>query len=173
MHTPEELLKAIIACSPDGYVSCDEFGKIVFVNETIERITGWSASELIGQDTSKIYSLPESLTSSAGEDGKIKPQAAILFRRDGKKITLKARQIEIKKISSKDCPQIFTAIKEIDEILSLPTEELDQNVFEFYDATTKHVTDLSRRRIRHAFLQKMILEKLKQTVEMKPGELVH
>ena len=40
--------------------------------------------------------MPESLTSTAGENGKIKPQAAILLRRDGKKITLKARQIEIK-----------------------------------------------------------------------------
>ncbi len=97
MHTPEELLKTIIACSPDGYVSCDEFGKIVFVNEVIEKITGWGAKELIGQKASKIYSLPESLASVANEDGKIKPQAAILFRRDGKKITLKARQIEIKK----------------------------------------------------------------------------
>ena len=97
-YTSEELLKAIIACSPDGYVSCDEFGKIVFVNEVIEKITGWSISELIGQKASKIYSLPESLTSAASEGGKIKPQAAILFRRDGKKLTLKARQIEIKKV---------------------------------------------------------------------------
>ncbi len=96
-HSSEELLKAIIICSPDGYVSCDEFGKIVFVNEIIEKITGWSVNELIGQEASKIYSLPESLTSAASEDGKIKPQAAILFRRDGRKVTLKARQIEIKK----------------------------------------------------------------------------
>lgn len=96
-HTSEELLKAIIACSPDGYVSCDEFGKIVYVNEVVEKITGWSAKELIGQESLKIYSLPESLTSRVGQEGKIKPQAAILFQRDGKKITLKARQIEIKK----------------------------------------------------------------------------
>ena len=96
-HTSEELLKAIIACSPDGYVSCDEFGKIVYVNEVVEKITGWSAKELIGQESLKIYSLPESLTSRVGQEGKVKPQAAILFQRDGKKITLKARQIEIKK----------------------------------------------------------------------------
>ncbi len=101
-HTSEELLKAIISCSPDGYVSCDEFGKIVFVNEVIEKISGWSVSELIGQETSGLYSLPESLTASTSEDRKIKPQAAILFHRDGKKFTLQARQIEIKKINSED-----------------------------------------------------------------------
>lgn len=106
-HSSEELLKAIITCSPDGYVSCDEFGKIVFVNETIEKITGWSAKELIGQKASKIYSLPESLTSAASEGGKIKSQAAILFRRDGRKITLKARQIEIKKSAKKSLNDLF------------------------------------------------------------------
>ncbi len=96
-HTLEELLKAILNCSPDGYTSCDEFGKIVFINEVIEKISGWSSKELIGQETSKLYSLPESLTLSADSDKKVKPQAAILFRRDGKRITLKARQTEIKK----------------------------------------------------------------------------
>lgn len=107
MYTPEELLKAIIACSPDGYVSCDEFGKIVFVNEVVEKITGWSAEELIGKESSKIYSLPESLTAAGREDEKVKPQAVILFRRDGKKLTLKARQIEIKKTDTSKSRNVF------------------------------------------------------------------
>ena len=106
-YTPEELLKAIITCSPDGYISCNEFGKIVFINEVIEKITGWSAKELAGKEASKIYSLPESLASAANKDGKIKPQAAILFRRDGNKITLKARQIEIKKLGSSSSGNSF------------------------------------------------------------------
>ena len=106
-YTSEELLKAIIACSPDGYVSCDEFGKIVFVNEVIEKITGWSSKELIGKEASTIYSLPESLTSAASDGGKIKPQAAILFRRDGNKITLKVRQIEIKKQTNNNVGNSF------------------------------------------------------------------
>ena len=97
-YRSEELLNAIVSCSPDGYVACDEFGKITFVNETIERITGWSNQELVGQGVSKIYTLPESLAVkvSSGEST-TKAQAAILFRRDGKKLTLPARQIEIKK----------------------------------------------------------------------------
>jgi len=93
----DDLLKAIISCSPDGYVASDEFGKITFVNEVIEKITGWSSGELLGQEVSKIYSLPECLTSSVVH-GKTtsKPQAAVLFRRDGKKLTLRARQTEIR-----------------------------------------------------------------------------
>ncbi|MBI3591859.1 MAG: PAS domain S-box protein [Candidatus Melainabacteria bacterium] len=101
-YKPEELLNALVSCSPDGYVASNEFGKIIFINEVIERITGWSFDELLGQETGKIYSLPESLLSKAsGTESLTKPQAAILFRRDGKKITLKARQIEIKNLNDK------------------------------------------------------------------------
>lgn len=93
----EELLKAILTCSPDGYVSSNEFGKITFVSEVVEVLTGFTSLELIGQDVSKLYSLPESL-SLKDSNGEIntKPQAAILHRRDGKKVTLRARQVEIK-----------------------------------------------------------------------------
>ena len=97
-YTSEDLLKAILQCSPDGYIACDEFGKIFFVNEIIERISGWSTLELLGQDKSKLFSMPESLTSDTNKS--TKPQAAILHRKDGKKFTLKARQVEIKKNSN-------------------------------------------------------------------------
>lgn len=98
-YKPDDLIKAIVSCSPDGYVASDEFGRITFVNDVIERITGWSSNELLGQEVSKIYSLPESLTSNAANgEACTKPQAAVLFRRDGKKLTLKARQTEIRSI---------------------------------------------------------------------------
>ncbi len=96
-YKPEELINAILSCSPDGYVVCDEFGKITLINEVVERITGWTFNELKGQEVSKLYSLPESLIAK-GTKGElsIKPQAAILFRRDGNKITIKSRQVEIR-----------------------------------------------------------------------------
>ncbi len=94
----EELLNAILSCSPDGYITCDESGKITFLNEVIERITGFTSSDLLGKEVNLLYSLPESLQ---GRDSSLaKPQAAILSRRDGKKITLKARQIEIKNLNT-------------------------------------------------------------------------
>ncbi len=90
------LFNAIISCSPDGYIACSDQGKIIFVNEVIEKITGWSLSELLGQNVNEIYALPESFTNrEQGNSNYIKPQVAILTRKDGKKITLKARQIEI------------------------------------------------------------------------------
>ena len=97
MYKPEELLSAILSCSPDGFIASDETGKITFVNETVERVTGWTSGELIGKKVSELYSLPESFvssSSSAGHNGK--PQIAILARRDGKKIPLKSRLAEIR-----------------------------------------------------------------------------
>src|SRR3989338_6636115 len=97
MYKPEELLSAILSCSPDGFIASDETGKITFVNETVERVTGWTSGELIGKKVSELYSLPESFvssSSSAGNNGK--PQIAILARRDGKKIPLKSRLAEIR-----------------------------------------------------------------------------
>lgn len=91
----EEFLNAILLSSPNGYVLSDKSGKIVFVNSVIEKISGFTNDELINQDISKLFSLPESFARSDNESN-IKPQAAILNRNDGKKITLKARQIEIK-----------------------------------------------------------------------------
>lgn len=85
----EGLVDAILACSPDGYIASDEYGRVILVNEVIEKITGWSVQELIGQEVSKIYTLPE------GESF-LKPQIAFLSRRDGGKVAIKARQIEIK-----------------------------------------------------------------------------
>lgn len=99
-YNSKELLNAIIAGSRDGYIASNEYGKITFVNEVIERITGWSAVELIGLETSKLYALPESLkTKSLTGGNSVKPQAAILYRRDGKKVTIPACQVEIKKSS--------------------------------------------------------------------------
>ena len=136
-HTSEELLKAIIACSPDGYVSCNEFGKIVFVNEVIEKITGWDSKELIGQEASKMCSLPESLTATASKDGKIKPQAAILFRRDGKKITLNARQIEIKKTDTGKLENLFGGYMTIFHTESPISSNLERAQIEFV-STVSH-----------------------------------
>lgn len=94
-YKADELLKAIVSCSPDGFIASNEFGKIIFVNEVIERITGWSSNELLGQDVSKVYSLPESLASRDLNNKFVQPQASVIFRRDGQKLILKARQIEV------------------------------------------------------------------------------
>ncbi|MBI2996025.1 MAG: PAS domain S-box protein [Candidatus Melainabacteria bacterium] len=134
----EELLDAIVSCSPDGYISSDEFGKITFVNETIERITGWSLEELLGMDTRKVYALPESLSVkiSTGELSR-EQQAATLFRHDGKKLILKARQIEIKSKSNNQNKNKFKGYLTIFHIDDSLDSNIDQAQIEFI-STVSH-----------------------------------
>ena len=137
-YKAEELLSAIISCSPDGYVACDEFGKITFVNEVIERISGWSSKELLGQEVGKVYSLPESLTTQPLDyTENIKSQVAILFRRDGGKTTLKARQVEIKNIKNKNSKAGFRGYLTIFYTETSDNSNLDRAHLEFV-STVSH-----------------------------------
>ena len=99
----EQLLEALISSSQDAYIATDSSGKVVFVNKVVEKFTGWSQDELVGKDAKKVYLLPESINKRSLtddlDDSKIKTEAGILFCKDGKKITLQARQVEIKNFS--------------------------------------------------------------------------
>ena len=66
------------------------------------------------------------------------------------------------KIHNKDYPKILSALQNVDNILNSTPEDLSQSEFKFYDASTKHVTDLSLRRTRHKFIIKSILKKLNE-----------
>ncbi len=130
----EDLLNAIISCSPDGYIACNEFGKITFTNIVIEKVTGWNSHELAGLNVSQIYSLPESFTNrELNNNNNIKPQVAILSRKDGKKITLKARQIEI---SNKDTKK-FSGYLTVFHTESLESTNLERAHLEFV-STVSH-----------------------------------
>lgn len=58
--------------------------------------------------------------------------------------------------------KISAALAEIDYILGTKIDEIASIYFEFYDASTKHVTDLSRRGYRHQFLKNFILQRLQR-----------
>ena len=92
----KELLDVLISCSPDAYVVTDSSGRVVFVNKTVEKLTGWSPDELIGKDARKFYLLPEGKEKmSLTEDVEVRSEPGILFCKDGKKITLSARQVDV------------------------------------------------------------------------------
>jgi len=67
---------------------------------------------------------------------------------------------EENKLRKSDYPKVLAALEDIDSILISKPDELSRENFEFYDAATKHVTDLSRRQIRHDFIKKHILKKI-------------
>jgi hypothetical protein len=64
------------------------------------------------------------------------------------------------KVRKADYPKILVALEDIDNIMNADADELSPQNFKFFDAATKHVTDLSRREIRHEFIKDFILKKL-------------
>lgn len=64
-----------------------------------------------------------------------------------------------RKFKEKYFSKIREALLDIDVILDTDPNDLPQNYFAFYDAATKHVTDLKSRKIRHEFIKNHILGK--------------
>jgi hypothetical protein len=60
-----------------------------------------------------------------------------------------------------DYPKVLIALQDIDIIINSEPEELTPKNYKFYDAVTKHVTDLSRRKIRHKFIKNYIIKQIK------------
>ncbi len=69
--------------------------------------------------------------------------------------------IREQKIRKKEYSKIASVLENIDNILSTDPDELSPKDFKFFDAATKHVTDLSARKIRHEFMKRRISEKIK------------
>ena len=61
------------------------------------------------------------------------------------------------RIHKKDYTKIVISLHDIDNIISSKPEDLSKRVFKFFDAATKHVTDVSARRIRHKFIKEHII----------------
>lgn len=51
----EARYRFLVERSPDGIWSIDAHGAFIFVNETLERLVGWSAGDLIGHDTELVH----------------------------------------------------------------------------------------------------------------------
>jgi len=66
-----------------------------------------------------------------------------------------------KLIHKSSIPKIFSVLSNIDSILNSDPDDIPKRYFKFYDASTKHVTDLTARKTRHKFLKREIINGLK------------
>jgi len=69
-------------------------------------------------------------------------------------------QIEV---NTRTVPRIRNALTNIDFIFELRAEDILASDRQFYDASTRHTTDLDARRIRHDYLIRRILGELNST----------
>ena len=94
-HSPEQIVESFSRCTKNGFVACDMSGNITCFSSSMEKITGWHEPEMIGKSVNTLYALPESVTQFMdAEDAKSQP--AVVYKRNGQKITLPARQTTIR-----------------------------------------------------------------------------
>ena len=93
-HKPGQLLESFARCTQNGFVASNPDNKITHFSPIMEKLTGWHQSEVLGKDTNFVYSIPD--MGPIDEHTGISTQAATVFTRDQKKITLATRRILIK-----------------------------------------------------------------------------
>lgn len=94
-HNPIQIVDAFSRCTRNGFVASNLDGEITYVSKTMEEITGWLESEIIGKPVAELYALPESFAESVDDD-EAQSQPAMIYKRDGQKLTLPARQVTIR-----------------------------------------------------------------------------
>ena len=63
-----EFISGALAAIGDGVIITDLAGKIVFLNESAEKITGWSSTEAVKQDFHGVFRLYDSASYTAAQN---------------------------------------------------------------------------------------------------------
>ncbi len=93
MHNPEQLLESFARCTKNGYVAINSQSEITYFNQTMTELTGWHEAEMLGKNSSSLYSLSENGNFSNNHE--ILIQGATLFTRDNKKVSYTVRRAKI------------------------------------------------------------------------------
>ncbi len=99
IHSAEQIVESFSLCTRNAFVTCDPEGNITYFSKRMEDITGWHESEMFGNHVSKLYALPKTMEDVIDQPN-AKPQPAVLYKRDGKKVTFPARQTSIRNINN-------------------------------------------------------------------------
>jgi PAS domain S-box-containing protein len=93
-----ELLKVTLASIGDGVIATDASGRITFINEVAERLTGWSSQQAVGTDCDAVFNIVnetsrqpvESPVAKVIKSGIVVGLAnhTVLIRRDGTEIPI-------------------------------------------------------------------------------------
>ena len=91
-------LHVILSSIGDGVISTDTHGRVEFMNEVAEKLTGWSVSEAIGVSVEEIFKILNEVTREAVDNPAIVamkegttvtlPRPSVLISKEGKEIPI-------------------------------------------------------------------------------------
>ncbi|MGE5604905.1 MAG: PAS domain S-box protein [Bacteroidota bacterium] len=111
LTTERELLLVTLRSIGDGVIATDKNGKVILINKTAERLSGWSQKEAFGKPLNKVFyvinddtSQPyEDLVAKTISDNKIiRLDAAVLISKDLKEIYVNCNCAPIKTLSGEN-----------------------------------------------------------------------
>lgn len=106
-----ELLLVTLRSIGDGVIATDKNGKVILMNKTAERISGWSQKEAFGKLLHKVFYVIDDNTSQPYEDLVVKTinnneitrlDAVVLITKDLKEVYVNCNCAPIKSISGED-----------------------------------------------------------------------
>ncbi|NQY80139.1 MAG: PAS domain-containing protein [Candidatus Caenarcaniphilales bacterium] len=122
VHDPAQLLESVSRCTQNGFIGSDLDDKVTCFSPIIESLTGWKEEEVIGKDIRSFYFIPEE-DSLFNNETAFSAQVAVLFTKDGRKLSFPTRQTEIQNKEGKiDGKLLFFVVdnfnKDIDQLQS-------------------------------------------------------
>ena len=120
-HDPAQLLESVSRCTQNGFIGSDLEDKVTCFSPILENLTGWSEEEALGKDVKSFYFIPEE--ENLAKQDAFSAQVAILFTKDGRKLSFPTRQTEIHdKYGKADGKLLFFVVdsfnKDIDQLQS-------------------------------------------------------
>ncbi len=106
-----ELLLVTLRSIGDGVIATDKNGKVILINKTAERLSGWTQKEAFGKPLNKIFYVINDATSQPYEDlvaktivhnEIIRLDAAVLISKDLKEININSNCAPIKTLSGEN-----------------------------------------------------------------------
>lgn len=119
----DDILRTVLAQGPDGLLLCDEDGRVVFVNEALCRLTGYTPEQLIGNSVEMLVPASvrvshDRLRSQYIRDPKPRPMgrglALTASRADGGEFAV---EISLSPVTHPDGVLIIASIRDITERL--------------------------------------------------------
>ncbi len=132
LTTERELLLVTLRSIGDGVIAADNTGKVILMNKTAERLSGWTQKEAFGEQFSKIFYVIDDHTSEPYEDlvartinnnEMIRLDTAVLITKDLKELFINSNCAPIKSISGENIGLVIV-FQDITEKLKTETELL-------------------------------------------------
>lgn len=132
LTTERELLLVTLRSIGDGVIATDKNGKVILMNKTAERLSGWTQKEAFGEPLGKIFYVINDKTSEPYEDlvektihnnEIIRLDAAVLITKELKELYINNSCAPIKSITGENIG-VVTVFQDITEKLKTETELL-------------------------------------------------